>query len=77
MTLSRFPGAGQGVPDSQEPWPIATLSQDHHFIPIRTLERCEVGQHIILILDLLGDGIPTIRATTPVTEIRSLGTPVT
>jgi hypothetical protein len=52
--------------------PVAVLRRDADPIPLLKLERLQVGERGMLILDLRGDGILTFRDTTEVRTITSL-----
>lgn len=49
------------------------LRQDGKTVPLIRLVSCERGASAVLILDVRGDGIPTMRTTTPVWRITRAG----
>lgn len=52
-----------------ETYPTATLRRDGDPVPLITLEEPVVGQPLMMVLDVRGDGVATVRTTTPVAAI--------
>jgi hypothetical protein len=50
---------------------IANLRSDGDVVRLRSVALCRVGESLVLYLDLRGDGVVTIRQTTPVTAIEA------
>jgi hypothetical protein len=64
---------GQGDPgrfgwDSGPPQ-VATLRHDGDVVPLHSLAHCHLGESLVLLLDLRGDGVVTIRQSTQVVSI--------
>lgn len=50
----------------------ATLRRDNTTVPLLMLRLCRVGEPMQLLLDIRGDGIPTLRTTTIVQSIEPI-----
>ena len=50
-------------------WPVAELRKDTQAIPYKLVRPPVVGEPAEFILEIRNDGVPTLRTTTPVTEI--------
>jgi hypothetical protein len=61
-TAKRIPGAPEGD------WELADLRRDLETVALYNAQ-IRIGQPAVLFLDLRGDGIPTMRITTPVQQI--------
>lgn len=53
--------------------PASDLRKDGEHIPILGIDKLAVGQRGTLWLDIRGDGVETLRDTTPVVSISRLG----
>lgn len=58
-TATRFP-------DPHEPDPSKHLRQDETKRPLLGLAAFQIGHDLVMVLDVRGDGIPTVRRTTTV-----------
>ena len=59
----------ENTPEGSE-WNVAHLRSDADPLPLLALIRCNVGDRMRLLLDVVGDGeITTIRDTTPVVSV--------
>lgn len=58
-TATRFP-------DPDDPDPSKNLRQDETERPLLGMGALEIGHDLVMVLDVRGDGIPTVRRTTPV-----------
>lgn len=47
----------------------AYLRRDGDVVPLRSVARCRLGESLVLLLDLRGDGVVTVRQSTVVTAI--------
>ena len=66
MTVTRVPGAGMpGVPG-------AALRRDAEAVPLLDAAPVQVGQPMSLLVDVRGDGVRTLRRSTPVVRIAVL-----
>jgi hypothetical protein len=72
--LIRVPDAGTGNPDGPPPIAISSLRRDHEPVALLRVLHCELGAPMQLVLDIRRDGIPTLRATTCVRDLRELDT---
>lgn len=59
-TITRSPGDGEDALD---------LRRDDEVVPLLRLNSCERGASAVLLLDVRGDGVATLRMTTPVRRI--------
>lgn len=50
-------------------WQVAELRKDTQAIPYKLIRPPIVGEPAEFILEIRNDGVPTLRTTTPVTEI--------
>lgn len=73
-TITRVPDTGMGAGDRPGMVITAQLRRDHETLPLRELLVMQVGAPLVAVLDLRGDGIPTLRQTTLVREIQPLET---
>jgi hypothetical protein len=69
---TRVPDAGAGPPDGMAALPIASLRRDHEQVPLIRLVCCTVSRPMCMMLDLRRDGVPTLRTTTTVRQLRAL-----
>lgn len=74
-TCVRVPDAGLGTVDGLSPAVVSAKRLDHQPIPLVSLIRAELGEPLLLVLDLRGDGVKTVRQSTVVRDIRSLAGP--
>ncbi|KQQ28653.1 hypothetical protein [Frondihabitans sp. Leaf304] len=58
-TATRFPD-----PDDADP--AKNLRQDENERPLLRMGALEIGHDLVMVLNIRGDGIPTVRRTTPV-----------
>ena len=68
--LLREPGGGDA--GSMEPvnlYFIAQLRRDGTQVPLLELSQCRVGSPLLVLLDIRGDGVETLRRSTPVASI--------
>jgi hypothetical protein len=72
--VTRVPDAGAGTPPGLSPAPIASLRRDHEPVPLLELIQCELGAPLRMLLDVRRDGVPTLRVSTHVSQLRGLGT---
>lgn len=70
--VTRVPDAGAGNADRRPPVAIAVLRRDHEPIKLLEVMRCEVGLPMQLVLDVRRDGLPTLRTSTRVRDLRRL-----
>lgn len=55
-------------------WRTAALRLDSEAVPLLHLGRCQVGESMRMLVDVVGDGATaTLRATTPVLSIEQAG----
>ncbi|MDQ0259547.1 hypothetical protein [Sinomonas atrocyanea] len=66
-TLNRMP-AGGPVGD----YDAAVLRRDGETVPLLGILRLEMGLPAVFLIDVRGDGVPTVRGTTPVAGIERL-----
>lgn len=66
-TLNRAP-AGVPIGDYES----AALRKDGETVPLLAIVRLELGHPAVFLIDVRGDGIPTVRGTTPVIVIERL-----
>ena len=50
----------------------AALRRDCEQVPLLGVVLCRVGEPFVCLLDVRGDGVPTLRRSTPVQEITHL-----
>lgn len=67
----RVPDAGLGLP-GLPPAEVAVLRKDHASVPLISVECARVGQPLVVVIDVRGDGILTVRRTTIVRQVRRL-----
>ncbi|WP_411732714.1 hypothetical protein [Paeniglutamicibacter sp.] len=72
-TLTRLPG--EFPPEVSLGDSPAALVRDEHAILVQRILQFGVGRNGIFVLDLRRDGIPTIRATSPIRSIEKLAGP--
>lgn len=60
---------GPGEDGEDEPWLVSRLRQDARPIQLIQLRSLSVGESMVLVLDVRGDGVLTVRPTTPVISI--------
>jgi hypothetical protein len=61
-------------PKERSAWPIAELRKDEQVIPLIKLPwSAMVGWPLQMIIDVRGDGVVTVRNTTPVESIQTPG----
>jgi hypothetical protein len=72
--VTRVPDAGAGSVDGS-PLPVSALRRDHESIPLIGIQEPALGEPLVLLLNVRGDGIPTFRRTTYVRSITRLDTP--
>jgi hypothetical protein len=68
----RHPGTAGALATQEAPPEAASLRRDHAPIPLLGVLFCRLGAPMILMLDARGDGIATVRVSTPVRHIRPL-----
>lgn len=66
--VTRVPGAGAGQVMGRVP--TASLRRDREGLPLIRFDGAVVGQTMALVIDVRGDGVPTLRQTTVVVLIR-------
>ena len=71
--VTRLPDAGAGPPPGESAVAIASLRRDHEPVTLIALIECQLDRPMRMLLDLRGDGLPTLRVTTHVRELRELG----
>ncbi|GAB4100540.1 hypothetical protein GCM10028789_27050 [Sinomonas halotolerans] len=69
-TITRLPGQ---VPPATACDYTSTLRRDAEAVPLLSIIRLEAGLEAALLLDIRGDGIPTLRTTTPIVSIEAAG----
>ena len=67
-TATRHPGTGPTA-EGDGDWLVADLRRDGEPIPLIELDRCQVGERLIAVLDIRHDGAVTVRETTIVVSI--------
>lgn len=75
--VTRVPDAGAGAIEGASPVVVASLRRDYERLPLIAIAQCEVGAPFRMLLDIRGDGIPTLRETTCVRDLRELPTGTT
>ncbi|MBO0693008.1 MAG: hypothetical protein J2P58_08935 [Acidimicrobiaceae bacterium] len=74
--VMRHPGGGKERPRGWDGGPsVATLRADGDVVPLRSVAQCRLGESLVLVLDLRGDGVVTIRQSTQVTAIEAVPPP--
>jgi len=68
-------GTATRYPDLEDDSDERQLRRDEEELPLHALTEFTIGYPMVLVLNLRGDGIPTIRTTTPVTAIEIIGRP--
>lgn len=71
----RVPDAGLGQVPELPPAKVAAMRRDQEPIALMAVPRAEVGQPLVLVLNLRGDGVVTVRQSTIVRDIRRLPRP--
>jgi hypothetical protein len=64
----RVPDAGLGLPPAR----VAAMRRDHESVRLISVTRAEVGEPLLLMLDVRQDGVVTVRRSTLVRQIRRL-----
>ncbi len=69
--ITRQPGGGNPGPYGWDSGPpeIASLRRDREAVPVHAVAHCHLGEPLVLLLDLRGDGVVTIRRSTQVVAI--------
>lgn len=57
----------------REPVVGVALRRDSRWIPVRQVLLLQVGAPMVLVLDVRGDGVATVRQSTPVVRILRIG----
>jgi hypothetical protein len=70
MSAMRLPGGGGGAVDGLPPPVLAHLRCDAEALHLLAWPEPRVGEPMTLLLHVREDGIPTVRTTTIVREIR-------
>lgn len=70
--VTRVPDAGIGNPGGRPPSVTSSLRRDYEPVLLMELVSCEVGVPMQLLLDVRRDGIPTLRTSTCVRDLRKL-----
>jgi hypothetical protein len=70
--VTRVPDAGAGNPDGLPPIATSSLRRDYEPVALLRVLHCELGAPMQLVLDIRRDGIPTLRTTTCVRDLREL-----
>jgi hypothetical protein len=70
--VTRVPDAGAGAIQGASRVVVAYLRRDYERLPLIAIAQCKVGAPLRMVLDLRGDGIPTLRETTCVRDQREL-----
>lgn len=74
QTCIRVPDAGLGSLHGLPPAQNAALRRDHEPVCLASVTAAVVGTPLILLLDVRGDGVLTLRRSTCVRQIRPLAT---
>lgn len=69
MTAQRLAGPPTSIENG---WVAADLRGDRQTIPLLAVPTVQVGHPLVLLLDVRGDGIPTVRTSTPVQAITAI-----
>ena len=72
QSVTRVPDAGAGTPPELSPVAIASLRRDHEPVTLIELMECQLDRPLRMLLDLRRDGVPTLRVSTHVRELREL-----
>jgi hypothetical protein len=72
QSVTRVPDAGAGTPPGLSPVAIASLRRDHEPVTLIELIECQLDRPLRMLLDLRRDGVPTLRVSTHVRELREL-----
>ena len=67
-TATRYPGTGPAAEEDDD-WLVADLRRDGEPISLIGLDRCQVGERLIAVLDIRRDGVVTVREATIVVTI--------
>lgn len=70
--VTRVPDAGAGTLPGLSPVAIASLRRDHEPVTLIELIECQLDRPLRMLLDLRRDGVPTLRVSTHVRELRAL-----
>jgi hypothetical protein len=70
--VTRVPDAGAGTPPGLSPVAIASLRRDHEPVTLIELIECQLDRPLRMLLDVRRDGVPTLRVSTHVRELREL-----
>lgn len=70
--VTRVPDAGAGRLPGASPVAISSLRRDHEAVCLVELMDCELDRPLRMLLDMRGDGVPTLRVSTHVRELREL-----
>jgi hypothetical protein len=73
--VTRVPDAGDGTMPGLPPVAIASLRRDHEPLPLIELVECELGKPLRMLIDVRRDGVPTLRVSTHIRELRQLNPP--
>jgi hypothetical protein len=68
----RVPDAGLGQVPGMPPAQVAAMRRDHEPISLVAVVKAEVGHPLLMVLDVRRDGVPTVRRSTVVRQIRRL-----
>lgn len=68
MTLCRTP-AQEGL----DGFEVSQLRKDAETVPLLKLSRCVLGESMVALIDVRGDGVATVRQTTPIQQITAVG----
>lgn len=70
--VTRVPDAGAGTPPGSSPVAIASLRRDHEPVSLIELIECRLDRPLRMLLDIRRDGVPTLRVSTHVRDLREL-----
>ena len=70
--VTRVPDAGAGSPPGSSPVAIASLRRDYEPVTLIELIECQLDRPLSMLLDVRRDGVPTLRVSTQVRELREL-----
>lgn len=70
--VTRVPDAGAGTSPGLSPVAIASLRRDHEPVTLIELIECQLHRPLRMLLDVRRDGVPTLRVSTHVRDLREL-----